>query len=554
MKKCSLLVLFLLFPVATAFAGDAQIHRSDRRIPDRYIVVLRADADATDVATSVKKKGRGRVGHTYQRGINGISVEMSEADAQDLARDPRVDYVEEDSVIESTSISWGLDRIDQRTLPLNGNFNPGRTGKYVRLYIFDTGVSPHYEFYDRLMAGYNATGDALGTRDCNGHGTHVASVAGGQNYGVAEGAYIVPVRVLDCNGKGSLSALLAGINWVVNDKLTWNRPSVANMSLAGYGSQTLDTAVNTLIDYGVTTVVAAGNDAKNACNFSPARVSRALTVGATSNTDNQATWSNYGGCVDIFAPGVDIVGAWPSSSFASKTLSGTSHAAPFVAGVAAAWLERKPWASPDTIVLDVLSHATTNVVTGLSDINTPNRLLCTIADTLSVMTPVEQLISDSGFENGSAFWTTGICSVITQPECSGGGVDSMSAASMPSHGGKGHASLGGRDRDVLLVSAPMTIPSNASTVELGFWLWVVTTERADTPQDVLKVELRDADGNVLELLGTFSNRDESESYKRRYFDLSAYRGRTVRVGFTSTRDQGAPTWFLVDDVELNAWH
>lgn len=549
MKK-SLWVLSLVLWAATAFAGNGNIRRSGARIPGSYIVVLQAGADLNDVAGSVKSRGQRRVQREYRRGIKGIAVEMSDAEAQELARDPRVDYVEEDSVIEATAVPWGVDRIDQRSLPLDGSFNPDRNGSNVRVYVFDTGVSPHDEYSGRLLPGFNATGDGLGTSDCNGHGTHVAGIIAGKNYGVAEGAEIVPVRVLGCNGQGSLSALLSGIDFTIGQTGS-NQPAVANMSLGGSASSALDAAVNRLIDAGVTTVVAAGNNGINACGVSPARVSRALTVAATDAADNQTTWSNYGGCIDIFAPGQGIRSASNTSPTATTTRSGTSQAAPFVAGVAALWLEGTTGVSPDTIALNVLSHSTPYVVTGLSDMVTPNRLLCSLRGDGDITVPVEQLISDSGFDDGDDFWTSEICTVIVQTGCPPVTLDGQS---MPSHSGRTHASLGAKNRDLLLVSAPITIPSNASAVDLGFWLWVVTKERGDAADDVLKVDVRDAAGNVLEELGRYSNLSESKTYRRRYFDMSAYRGKTIRVAFTSTRDRGASTWFLLDDIELNARH
>jgi hypothetical protein len=549
MKK--FLSVFLSFGLwaATAFAGDGNIRRSDAPIPDSYIVVLQSGEDLNGVVGSVKSRGRGRVQREYRRGIKALAVEMSDADAQQLARDPRVAWVEEDSLVETTALPWGPDRIDQRSLPLDGSFNPDRNGSNVRVYVFDTGVSPHDEYSGRLLPGFNATGDALGTTDCNGHGTHVAGIIAGKNYGVAEGAVIVPVRVLSCDGKGSVSALLSGIDYVIAAQAGSSEPAVANLSLSGGASSALDSAVNGLIDAGVTTVIAAGNKGRNACDVSPARVSRALTVGATDSADNQATWSNYGGCVDIFAPGVGIQSASNSTATAMATRSGTSQAAPFVAGVAALTLEGTSGLSPDTVVGILVSQATPYVVTGLTDMETPNRLLCTLRVDGDMAMIDQQLIADPGFDEGDEFWTSEVCTVVNPTGCPPSEIYGMS---MPSHSGTTHASLGARSRDVLLVSEPITIPANASIVELRFWLWVVTKERGDAAHDVLKIDVRDAAGNVLEELGTYSNLSESETYRRRYFDMTAYRGKTIRVAFTSAPDRGAPTWFLLDDVELGA--
>jgi hypothetical protein len=303
----------------------------------------------------------------------------------------------------------------------------------------------------------------------------------------------------------------------------------------------------------VTTVVAAGNSGINACGVSPARVPRALTVAATDAADIQTMWSNYGACVDIFAPGQGILSSSNRTPTGTTILSGTSQAAPFVAGVAALWLEGTIGVSPDALALDVLSHATPHVVKGLSDSVTPNRLLSTQMADSEITVPVEQLIADPGFDDGDDFWTTEICTVINQTGCPPT-MDIMSGPNMPSRSGKTHASLGAKNRDLLLLSAPITIPSNASAVELEFWLWVVTKERGERADDVLVIDVRDAAGKVLEELGTYSNLSESTTYRQRQFDMTRYRGKTIRVAFTSKRDNGATTWFLLDDIELNARH
>jgi subtilisin family serine protease len=534
---------------ATAFAGDGNVRRSEAPVPGSYIVVLASGAEVNDVAGSVKSRGRGRVQREYRRGIKALAVQMSDGDAQHLARDPRVAWVEEDSIVETTALPWGPDRIDQRSLPLDGAFNPDHNGSNVRVYVFDTGVSEHDEYSGRLLAGFNAIGDGLGTSDCNGHGTHVAGIIAGKNYGVAEGASIVPVRVLACDGKGSVSMLLSGIDFVIAAQAESAQPAVANFSLSGGASSALDAAVNQLIDAGVTTVIAAGNRGRNACDASPGRVSRALTVGATDTADNQATWSNYGGCVDIFAPGVGIVSASQTTFTGTATRSGTSQAAPFVAGVAAMVLEGNTGLSADDVAATVLSQATPYVVTGLTDPETPNRLACTLRSDGDTGTLVQQLISDPGFDEGDEFWTSEICTVINPTGCP---PDELYGMSFSSHSGKSHASLGGRNREVHLLSESIAIPSNASSVELRLWLWVVTKERAGSANDVLTIDVRDAAGNILEELGTYSNLSESNTYRRHQFDMSAYRGKTIRIGFTSAPDRGAPTWFLLDDVELGA--
>ena len=536
------------------FAGDGNVRRSAARIPGRYIVVLAAETQVSEMAEAVKNRGQARIHHQYEKGIKGLALEMTEAEAQKMAKDPRVDFVEEDAEISASQVPWGLDRMDQRYLPLNGSFSPGRTGRGVRVYVIDSGISPHLDFGWRLASGYSAIVDDQGTRDCNGHGTHVAGIIGGYTYGVADGVTLVPVRVLDCKGKGSISVLLDGLQWVMIDRYFYGRPSVANMSFTGNASTALDNAITSMLNLGITTVAAAGNGGDDACRYSPARVSRVITVGATTSIDERTSWSNYGMCVDLFAPGTDIVSTSNASPYGTQTMSGTSQAAPFVTGNAALWLERDPYASPDTIATYMLTQATGNIVRNAGD-GSPNRLACTHVFDFNYRPRVAQLVSDSGFENGTAFWSTEICTVINQTGCPPEAMmEIMSVSNLPSRSGTTHASMGGRPKDIQILSAPMSVPADADTVELSFYLWVITAEHKGAADDLLTVEVRDAAGNLLETLGTLSNLDESSSYVQKNFDMSKYRGQTIRLAFKSNADNGAPTWFLLDDVELNAWH
>jgi subtilisin family serine protease len=257
-----------------------------------------------------------------------------------------------------------LDRNDQRYLPLNGQYIYFATGSNVRAYIIDTGIRiAHSQFGGRASYGYDAIDGSLPADDCNGHGTHVAGTVGGSTYGVAKQVRLVAVRVLGCNGSGSYSGIIAGVNWVTNQKrLNPSVPMVANMSLGGPASTALDNAVVASISRGVTYVVAAGNDGGLACNSSPARTAGTITVGATDATDTRPTWSSYGGCVDIFAPGVSITSAWYTSNTATANLNGTSMAAPHVAGVVALYLQRTPSASPSTVRSTIFGVATAGIV------------------------------------------------------------------------------------------------------------------------------------------------------------------------------------------------
>jgi subtilisin family serine protease len=277
-----------------------------------------------------------------------------------------------------TGATWGIDRIDQRDLPLSTTFSYVNTGLGVTAYIVDTGIRlSHTQFTGRVSSGYDAI-DGGSADDCNGHGTHVAGTVGGTTVGVAKGVSLVAVRVLDCGGSGTWSGVVAGVDWVAANAV---KPAVANMSLGGGASTTLDDAVARAINAGVTFVVAAGNGntggkAQPACNYSPARVPAAITVGATGSTDAKASYSNYGTCVDIFAPGNSILSAWYTSDTAGNTISGTSMASPHVAGVAALYLQSNGAASPATVSNALTSGATVGKVTNAGT-GSPNRLLFT---------------------------------------------------------------------------------------------------------------------------------------------------------------------------------
>lgn len=350
----------------------------------RYIVVFRDTVSNPGQEADRIMSGRpGRVEYRYQRALRGFAVSLpASAEAaflEAMGNNPLVDRVEVDepvglrqSGVQSAPSAWGLDRTDQRDLPLNGSFAYAYSGTGVTAYVIDTGIrATHDDVRGRVQAGYSAINDGLGSGDCNGHGTHVAGTLGGTVSGVAKTVSLVPVRVLDCNGSGSLSSVLAGIDWVLIDG---RKPAVANLSLGSSPSSTLDQAIDNLVNNGLVVAVAAGNSSANACNYSPARVANALTVGATDNADTRASFSNYGSCLDLFAPGRGIRSAWKDSDTTYAVLDGTSMASPHVAGVAAQFLEQKPTATPSEVAQWIKTAASSGKVLS-PGVGSPNLLL-----------------------------------------------------------------------------------------------------------------------------------------------------------------------------------
>ncbi|MEU9798266.1 S8 family peptidase [Streptomyces sp. NPDC051000] len=366
--------------LSTAPAGEAAATEAPLA---PYVVVLkdstRAPAAARALAAEAAEAGD-EVRAVYDTVLNGFALRTTASRAAALAADPRVASVEPDALfhVDDTQprAPWTLDRIDQRDLPLDGSYTYATKAAGVTAYVLDTGINTaHQEFGARARLGYNAVRSQTAT-DCNGHGTHVAGTIGGATYGVAKGVSLVAVKVADCRGDGRLSEMVRGLDWTVRDALRRKVPAVANMSMGGARSYALDSAVARAVAAGITFTVAAGNSAQDACGGSPSRVPQAITVGATDSGDRRAAFSGHGRCVDLFAPGVSVVSAWKGSTTALARATGTSMAAPHVAGVAALILAGGTATSPAQVTSALLRDAGTNRITGLP-VGTANLLLRT---------------------------------------------------------------------------------------------------------------------------------------------------------------------------------
>ncbi|XP_072170379.1 aqualysin-1-like isoform X1 [Diadema setosum] len=358
-----------LLLLAVASAELAPLLRQEEAIPGKYIIKIKDDYDLDATASSVRISG-GRVGAMYRNVLHGFAASLSEKVVELVRGLPAVEYVEEDGVARAM-VTWGLDRIDQRNLPLDNRYSKHSSGNGngVRVYVIDTGVrASHSDFGGRATQAKNfISGES--NSDCNGHGTHCAGTVGSDTYGVAPGVTIIGVKVLGCDGTGSWSAIISGIDYVKENARAYD---VASMSLGGSASTSVDNAVEGLISKNIYAVVAAGNSNKDASSTSPARVPAAITVGATSSDDSRWYWnnwqgSNYGSCLDIFAPGEDITSTWYTGNYATSTISGTSMATPHVAGALALYGGWNAW---NTILNQASSNKLSNIESG-----SPNKLL-----------------------------------------------------------------------------------------------------------------------------------------------------------------------------------
>lgn len=391
MKKFALTFLFTAFaalllsiaPQSASAQKTPKFRSAEKGVPNQYIVVLKDNyLDMSAAEPSVRSNSEylgyvygSKVKSTFARAIPGFVGTMSDRQAMALSRDERVAYVEQDSYttvenVQSSAV-WGLDRIDQRAFPLDTRYTYATDASNVHAYVIDSGVrTSHTSFGGRASSDYDVIND--GNQDCLGHGTHVAGTIGSSTWGVAKNARIHSVRVMGCTSSGTVSALIMGIDWVAANRIT---PAVANISITASGtSNALNSSVNALVRSGVTVVTSAGNYGADACDYSPANVANAITVGATGSTDLKPTFSNFGRCVDVWAPGIAITSASNGDDTSYKVMNGTSMSSPHVAGVAALYLAQNPDASPATVGQNISDTATTGAITNL-DAASPNKLV-----------------------------------------------------------------------------------------------------------------------------------------------------------------------------------
>lgn len=368
-------ILGFLAACALALAGIAAVPTPTQAAPAKaeaaglldVIVTLKPGTDARAAATSLVARRGGTVTHVYAHALTGFAATLTDSLLTLLRGDARIQSIELDRAVrisdtQSPTPSWGQDRVDQRNLPLDSSYTYGASGSGVDVYVVDTGIlTTHPDFGGRAVSGTDTVDNDGDANDCNGHGTHVSGTIGGTSYGLAKAARLIGVRVLDCNGSGATSGVIAGLDWIVANHQQ-GRPAAANMSLGGGASTALDAAVDRVIADGVTMAVAAGNENTDACTKSPARVPNALTVAASDRNDARASFSNRGTCVDLFAPGVAITSAWLDNG--TNTISGTSMATPHVAGAAALYLQSHPTASPSAVSSAILGATTKGKITG----------------------------------------------------------------------------------------------------------------------------------------------------------------------------------------------
>ncbi len=514
-------------------------------VPDQYVVVFRPGTRGTkDLAGSLAREQGGQLLHTYEHALQGFAARLPEGKAAALRRNPDVLLVEQDTVVTvadtQTGATWGLDRSDQRSRPLDGSYTDGNEGAGAHVYVVDTGVlGTHAEFTGRMGNGYDAVTPGGQRhrlqRPRHARGRHAA----GATYGIADKAVVHPVRVLGCNGSGTDSGVIAGVDWVRANHVT---PAVANTSLGGGASSALDTAVGNAISAGVTFAVAAGNDNDNAnaCGGSPSRVPAAVTVGATTSTDARSSFSDFGSCLDLFAPGSSITSAWNTGTTATNTISGTSMATPHVAGAAALLLSATPGASPAAVRDALVSRATAGAVTGAGTGSPTGLLYVGPVDggTTPPPPPASSALVNGGFESGATGWSQSDPAII-----------STTSSGSRARSGSWSAWLGGYNGATEQVAQTVTVPSGGATLSFAWQL--SSTEPASTrAYDLLHARVHSTGGALLGTLVSRSNTSSRNAWLPESASLAAWAGQTVSLRFVATNDSSYASSFFVDDVSL----
>ena len=494
----------------------------------RYIVLFRPGKTSDTAADVVTSAHGGTEIRTFENVLNGAVIDITARDRAALMNDPNVLSVEQDAVVTvtQTDAPWGLDRLDQRALPLSTTYSAPTEAINVRAFIIDTGINKkHVDFGSRVVSGFDAIdsgGD--GSNDCNGHGTHVAGTVGGTTYGVAKGITLVPVRALGCTGSGTLSGVIAGLDWVVSQHQP-GQLDVANMSLGAGASSALDTAVNNAITRGVSVVVAAGNSNADACNSSPARVPAAITVAASDRSDIRASFSNYGSCVDVFAPGVAITSTWWGSTTATNTISGTSMASPHVAGLAALTLQLNGVLTPAQLASVITANATTGIISSAGT-NTPNRLVFIDSNPLTppTTTPPPSTTIPKTYQLGETGPGGGIVFYVAQTTQSWGRYLEAAPTDYQVNGSRAGVKWGCYDGD-----APSGIPDDYKT------RYTTTTTIPRNPAFATGEKIGTGKANTGKILAICTSPGIAADVANKY----------------STSTAGAGQWFLPSKDELN---
>jgi subtilisin family serine protease len=543
-------------------------------IPDRYIVVLKEDSRAWRARAQAVADATARGGvihYEYSAALNGFAATLPPAVLEVVRRNPHVDYIEADSLafaIETQSpATWGIDRVDQRDLPLSNSYTYNTTGRGVSAYVLDTGIRfTHTEFGGRAELGYDAIGDGQNGNDCNGHGTHVAGTVGGRTYGVAKEVTLYSVRVLDCGATGTWSQINAGVDWVRANAI---KPAVANMSLGcrgGCTNDSTDQAVRNLINSGVQVALAAGNDNIDACRGTPNRVAEGVTVGATTSSDSRSSFSNWGSCIDIMAPGSSITSASYSSDTGSTSMSGTSMAAPHVAGAMALYLQSNPSASPSQVRDHLVNTATTGRLTDLS--GSPNRLLYTLGGGAPAPTPTPPPGGDTVFAddfesnqgwttnpNGSDNATTGQWERGNPEDTNSSGPKQLGTTTSGQNdlvtGRLAGASVGAYDIDggVTSIRSPRISLPSSGNLTLTFNYYLSHLSNASSA-DYLRVKIEGTTtSTVFERLGSATNVDAA--WQSASVNLNSYAGQAITI-LIEAADAGSASLVeaAVDDVQI----